>query len=98
MLDHHHRVSAGWNGGASHDLDGFAGSDRQVVAVTGLHLPDNPQLSGSVLLEIGNAKGISIACGPGKRREVAVSGDRLGEHPSQGLQQREFFSLLWPIE
>jgi hypothetical protein len=50
---------------------------------------------GGKVFQIFGAYGVTVACGSGEGRDVAIGGDRLGEDTAGGVEQVCEFLLSW---
>ncbi len=88
MFDHQNGVSALRSGGAGHDFDGFAGSERRArPLLAGPQQADDVQRGSGG--KVGGADGKAVAGGAGKRWLIAVRADRLSQGAAEGGEERQ---------
>ena len=96
MLDHDYGIGSVRNRRAGHNCHGLSGLKREARRrSTSFNLASEVQIDRQ-LLKIGSSNSITIASGPRKRWEIAIGVDRLGKHPSLGIQKPKQFSAFGP--
>jgi hypothetical protein len=83
MLHHHNCVSAVGKRRSGHDFDCFSGAHRAAEHLTRANFADHPQVAGNVR----GANGKPVASRTRKRRIIAISDDRFGEHSTRCFQR-----------
>jgi hypothetical protein len=91
VLDHHHRIGAFGDWGASHDFDALANANPNAAGVDArLDLADVRKESGNVGY-VSASNGKSVPGGSAERRKVSISCDRLCEDAFVGVKNIHHF-------